>query len=229
MTMPNRMQVISDVERGDHYYITPLHRCYFWGEYTPFEYTGGARFAYSTTNQLIGNFKKTMDRKGRPEWSHKTAAISKIALALSELWNWDALRTNNVALVPVAPSKAKTDAMYDDRTVQVLRQLEQRVGFALDIRDILSMDGKLVASHKNTGRASPEDLAACMTVQYQNNAQANPPAAIMLFDDVLTTGAHFVAASSKLTTIFPNVPIVGIFFARTCRPNPFEELPDFDM
>jgi len=45
---------------------------------------------------------------------------------------------------------------------------------------------------------------------------------IFLFDDLLTTGAHYIATTRKLRDIFPGVRIVGNFIARRCIPNPFE-------
>jgi predicted amidophosphoribosyltransferase len=41
-----------------------------------------------------------------------------------------------------------------------------------------------------------------------------PPTDIGLFDDVLTTGAHFRAAHSVLKRAFPNARIIGLFIAR---------------
>jgi len=43
---------------------------------------------------------------------------------------------------------------------------------------------------------------------------APTPAVIGLFDDVLTTGAHFKAAQSILQKTFPDVRVIGLFIAR---------------
>jgi predicted amidophosphoribosyltransferase len=40
------------------------------------------------------------------------------------------------------------------------------------------------------------------------------PQAIAVVDDVLTTGAHFVAVSNILRREFPSTSIVGLFIAR---------------
>ena len=48
-----------------------------------------------------------------------------------------------------------------------------------------------------------------------DDALATPrPESIAIVDDVLTTGAHFRAASSLLPARFPTVEIVGLFIAR---------------
>ncbi|QXP89654.1 hypothetical protein [Methylococcus capsulatus] len=41
-----------------------------------------------------------------------------------------------------------------------------------------------------------------------------PPKVIGLFDDVLTTGAHFKATQSMLQETFPGVRVIGLFIAR---------------
>ena len=43
---------------------------------------------------------------------------------------------------------------------------------------------------------------------------------IFIVDDVLTTGAHFVAAQSLLKRQFPETPIKGVFVARRVLPAP---------
>jgi hypothetical protein len=40
------------------------------------------------------------------------------------------------------------------------------------------------------------------------------PEAICVFDDVLTTGAHFKAVQVWLQNEFPGVPLAGLFLAR---------------
>jgi predicted amidophosphoribosyltransferase len=46
------------------------------------------------------------------------------------------------------------------------------------------------------------------------NLCAPTPNIIALFDDVLTTGAHFVAARNVLRSRFPQAQIIGFFIAR---------------
>lgn len=51
----------------------------------------------------------------------------------------------------------------------------------------------------------------------------NKPGAIFLYDDMLTSGAHYVAASSKLSEFYPGVQVFGQFIARRRFPNPFAD------
>jgi predicted amidophosphoribosyltransferase len=63
---------------------------------------------------------------------------------------------------------------------------------------------------------------------YQVNAAALVPApqVIGIFDDVLTTGAHFKAAQTVLRQQFPGAQIIGFFIARrvpeTSDPDEFD-------
>lgn len=222
--MPPRLTVIGDLERPDHYYLSPIHRCYFWGEYTPHEHTNGQKWSYSPTNQLIGNLKKKMDRQGQRDWRYKLEAIDEVARSFSQMWKWGDLLPHRPALIPMPPSKARTDRMYDPRMLHVLNSLAEKTGLQLDIRDCLSFNGNVEASHESDDRPSPQALCECLSVDRAVARVEDPPGVIFLFDDVITTGAHFVAAVSRLNEAFPGVEVVGTFVARRQVPNPFADL-----
>ena len=46
---------------------------------------------------------------------------------------------------------------------------------------------------------------------------------IVLLDDVLTSGAHFTAARRRILEIFPNVTVIGIFWAKAVSEDNFVE------
>ena len=60
LSFPQRLSKIDDLMRCDHVYLDDSDQCYFLGEYT-----ARMGFAYSATNNLILNFKKSVDRRGR--------------------------------------------------------------------------------------------------------------------------------------------------------------------
>lgn len=224
MTLHRRLTRVGDLERPDHYHLLPEHECYFVGEYTAFEHTNGLKWDYSTTNRLITNLKKKMDRAGHADWHYKTDAINSMARQFSQLWDWrNMLPTYRPALIPMPPSKARTDPMYDPRMMQMVQGIAAHVG-PLDIRDCLSFDGTLAASHDATYRPSPDELYEALFFDRHAGRITEPPGLILLFDDVLTTGAHFVAASRKLSDVFPGVRIVGSFVARRRIPDPFADI-----
>lgn len=222
MTMPPRLSVLTDDHRPDHYHFPAGASCYFWGEYT-----AGEGWSYSTTNQLISNFKKKMDRQGKPEWPHKGAAINRIASAFTGFWQWGNLHSQNrLAVIPMPPSRARHDAMYDSRMLQVVQQISAKAGVGLDVRDCLSFSGAHGASHEAIARPTPDELQADLSFDAYQGRVTHQPGVIFLFDDMLTTGAHYLAASRVLAQRFPGVPIVGQFIARRRIANPFEDIDD---
>ena len=68
-TFPNRLTKIDDLTRPDHAHLTADDACYFIGEYTARQ-----GYSYSPTNNLILNFKKSVDRRHRREWHFAAAA-----------------------------------------------------------------------------------------------------------------------------------------------------------
>lgn len=201
--MTLRFTRIDDLTRRDHWHLTPEDRCFFFGEYT-----ARAGYAFSETNNLILNFKKSPEKRGLPEWRYKGEAIRKVAGmyrdALPEEW----LRT--VTLVPIPPSKAKDDPLYDDRMLRMLEMLGR--GLDVDIRELILQHESMAAVHESENRPSPDEL---IRNYYIDETVAEPlPKAVALFDDLLTAGAHFKAAQSVIETRYPGVPTAGIFIAR---------------
>ena len=175
----------------------------------------------------MSNFKKKLDRKGQSDWQYKAAATQQIAQAFSRFWKWGELHEQSrVALIPVPPSKARADAAYDARMYELLSAIATKSGVNLDIRDCLSFSGKYAASHESAARPSPADLCEELSFSNAIGRPSKQPGLIFLFDDMLTTGAHYVAASQVLAEHFPGVPIVGNFVARRIVPNPFADFDD---
>lgn len=196
-----RLQQIDKLALPDHYFLTESDVCIYWGEYT-----ARAGFGFSETNGLISNLKKKMDRKGRPEWRYKLQAIATASAIFAKFIRADALKS--ATLVPMPPSKIASDAAYDDRMLQVVRGIAP----GLDVRELIKCKKSDKASHERSDRPSPQELKENM---YIDSDLIKPtPTQIFLFDDVLTTGAHFVAAKEILNNHFPGVSVLGIFVAR---------------
>src|SRR5690606_2175753 len=114
-TFPKRLTEIDDLTRPDHHFLGAEDRCFYFGEYSAREgYQAGA------TNQLILNFKKGVDRKGRPEWKYKERSVTEAAAAF--VGAIKAEYATQATFVPLPPSKEKTDAAYDDRLLRMLQQ-----------------------------------------------------------------------------------------------------------
>jgi predicted amidophosphoribosyltransferase len=194
---------IDDLLRPLYPHLTAADQCYFLREYT-----AGRGYAGSETNHLILNLKKPPDRQGKPEWRYKERAIEQVAREFRASVNLSALR--RVTLVPMPPSKAQSDPLYDDRMLHVLRAVDAEGH--LDIRALLRIRESTDAAHTAPLRPSIADLVA--NLEIDGDLAEPAPKSIALVDDVLTTGAHFVAAKTVLAARFPSVPIRGLFVAR---------------
>jgi hypothetical protein len=212
---PQRLSRIDALTFLDHHYLDATDECYFLGEYT-----ARKGYAFSATNQLVLNFKKSISFRGQPQYRYKTSAIAQAGRAYAAALNVPWL--NIATLVPVPPSKAPSHPLYDDRLIQMLRAI--RSDPPLDIRELILQAQSTAAAHELQARPSPAQLIE----NYRVNAAALAPApqVIGIFDDVLTTGAHFKAAQTMLRQQFPQAHFVGFFVARrvpeTMDPDEFE-------
>lgn len=229
--MPRRLTLVGELERPDHEHLPAEDKCYFWGEYTPHKHTSGKLWDFSPTNQLISNLKKGMSRRGKPDWRYKQEAIKQVAQAFAVHWKWkELLEKYSVALIPIPSSKAKTDADYDPRMLLVLEELSRRLGAELDIRDCLSFSGAYAASHKSEEKRDPDRLYEDLTFDAVAGKVDAQPDVILIFDDMLTTGAHYAAVTRHLREHFPDARLVGVFVSRRLLPDPFADAADdFDV
>jgi hypothetical protein len=191
---------LDELNLPDHWYLDGTDDCYFIGEYT-----AGQGYSHSTTNQLIMNLKKSLDRRGLPEWRYKGQAIRQAAKTLRESLNPEFLRSGT--FVPVPPSRVAGDPLYDDRMTQVIRLL----GPDVDARELVNQAESMPEAHATSNRPGPEILYA--NYRIQEPLLSPVPVGIAVVDDVLTTGAHF-KAMKRILRESCSAPIVGIFLAR---------------
>lgn len=76
VAFPDRFTEVDELTRPDHFWLTDEDRCYFLGECAARQ-----GYAYSPTNDLILNFKKPADRRGRTEWRYKERTFRRAATA----------------------------------------------------------------------------------------------------------------------------------------------------
>lgn len=201
---PQRLTKIDDLIRQHYLHVTDADYCYFLGEYTV-----GGGYEFSETNQLIFNFKKPMDRRGRPEWSYKEQAIQAVAKTFRNALNPGVIE--KLTFVPIPPSKAKDHPLYDCRLLRMLKAIRPEP--PLDIRELIIQTESTAATHNQADRPSPEQIEKIYRI---NENLAEPePRNFALVDDVLTTGAHFKAAKSVLSNRFPDKVVIGFFIARS--------------
>ena len=200
---PQRWTRIDELQRQDHSYLTAEDACYYLGEYT-----ARAGYGYSLSNNLISNFKKSVERRGRPEWYYKEQAILTAANAFRVAVGQTQL--DRITFVPVPPSKAQNDALYDDRMTRMLNAI--RPAPPLDIRELIVQPLSHDPAHLSDVRLGPTDLAAGYNVDV--DLLVPEPEVVAVVDDVLTTGSHFKAVQRLLKAHFTAVPVIGLFIAR---------------
>lgn len=200
--MLERPSKIDPLTLGDHYYLREGDDCFYYGEYT-----ARRGYRYSDTNQLIHNLKKSVTQRAQPHYRHKGGAIERIAQALANQINHDP-----VTYVPVPPSKASTHPEYDDRMVKILSRCQQ-LKPNLDYRELVIQTETTEAAHTTTTRPRPQDLE---TIYAINPAATATPLrrTVVILDDMLTTGCHFIAMRNVIQQAFPGQRVVGLFVAR---------------
>lgn len=200
---PHNLTEVDQLTRMDHYHLDGDDDCFFLGEYTARQ-----GFAYSETNSLILNLKKTPDKRDKYEWRYKEHAIVVAAQALKNSIKESWLR--NATFVPIPPSKAKDDPMYDDRMSRLVQSID--ADHPVDCRELIVQTESTEAAHEQEDRPGPDEIRTLYSID--PDLADPPPSRIVICDDVLTTGAHFKAAKSVLEQEFPTAEIVGCFIAR---------------
>lgn len=201
------IQKIDELNLQDHWYLDSNDDCYYFGEYTP-----GKGYSGSPTNQLIFNFKKSPIHKNKPHWVYKVNAINTIV----ELFEGNlSVPKTMFTLVPIPPSKCKTDPEYDDRMMDVLKLFNKRNDY--DVQELFELDNNMNTTHKQEGhRPDPKMIRTLYNLD--ENVLKGTNENIVLFDDLITTGSHFKGLKNKILKLYPDKNVYGIFIARRAIP-----------
>jgi hypothetical protein len=204
-----RLIRIDDALRTEHSYLTPQDECYCLGEYIP---RGG--FAAGPVNSMISNFKKPVTRRALPEYRHKENDIVRAGHFVSTVLAAETVA--NSTLVPIPPSKARDDPLYDDRLSRVLRSGLPNA----DVRELVVMRESTRAHHEyaeGERRPTPDEYFELLRLDEAQLAQPIRPT-VILFDDVLTNGTHFKACKRLITEHAPATRVIGLFIGRRKLP-----------
>jgi hypothetical protein len=115
----------------------------------------------ASTNNLILNFK--------------AAALFRASLNERE--------RETLTFVPIPPSKARGDPLYDDRLEQMLRRIWP--GQATDVRELVTQPVSTPAVHDSADRPTPAVLEGRYVIDRRLRDPA--PQVIAVLDDVITT------------------------------------------
>lgn len=191
--------------------------CFYYLVYTPH-----AGYGISNANGIVLNYKIPIGGesglRNRPQRRrYKDAAIAKYAEAIVDFIEGKRIRATGeelaamggrVGLLPVPPSYAIVNPDYDDRNVQTCKRVHDRFGFRV-CRDIETTE-TVIPSH-NGGNRSIDSIMASMRLVGRTVDDCD---FVFVIDDVLVTGAHFVAVKSMLQNGGYERPIIGLFLAR---------------
>ena len=216
--MSYRLSKIDELSLGGHYYLEEGDDCLYFGEYTV-----DRDWSYSDTNQLIHNFKKDMSLRhtDQRQFYHKRRAIMEVGKLIADTINPDKEWTSTAIIVPVPPSKIKTDPDYDPRMLASLQCASKKLGFDLPICECISQRESTDPDHaSNKPRLPPKDRAST----YDMNLDIVPENTLLaiIVDDVVATGSHYKGIEIVLKNYIPEIRVQGLFIARTVLPNPLE-------
>lgn len=199
---------VDEIERS-MLQIDETDLCYYYLIRT----SGG--YAKSEANSRIENFKKEPEKyRTRPDvWQYKEREIKRFA---NDVCNFldraDVERMlkafGKVALVPIPTSKPKSDKFYDSRLVDMCSVVASR-NRLVRLEDVFDMKKPFTPAHKG-GARSLAYLKGAMS--FSGFAQA--PNLVILVDDVLTSGIHYVACRSIIQQAYPGIQVMGLFLSR---------------
>lgn len=203
-SFPSQLTKIDELTRGDHTFLETGDECLFFGDYS-----ARRGFAHSATNGVIANFKKPVKYKGTSSWKYKAREINAVARAFSSNIG---SAFSSLTLVPVPPSKLKTDPEYDDRMMDMLRALRAPAGLTPDVRELVVQTQPMPAAHDSTNCPPPAEWEKVYAID--KSLTHEMPNWIGIIDDLLVTGCRFRAMSNILKKRFPTARITGLFIAR---------------
>jgi hypothetical protein len=208
ISLPSRLTWIDETNRGQHTFLEEGDRCLFFGEYFAGKgYQGGA------TNRLVLNFKTlpSLARASAMRRGHKNGAIAAIARGLRAVLGRDQIE--RLTLVPIPPSKTADHPDYDDRLMGSLAKA--CTGLDADIRRLIDRRSSGDPDHGTAERLTPEALYSLLRLDSAALAAGPLREAVVLFDDVITTGKSFKCCERRLREAIPAaVPVIGLFVAR---------------
>lgn len=166
-------------------------------------------YSMSEANQKISNLKIPMSCKETGRWYYKQTAIQNFACDLAK-FTMGFKTLEGLAFVPMPPSKRRDDPDYDDRVFCAC--LTASTHTKIPTFDILEQKTSHKPYHEGNTTRNIEMIQSNLLVA--EDAIPDDIYAIILVDDVLTTGAHFVACSNVIESAYPTKIICGAFWAK---------------
>lgn len=196
-------QRINEQLRQEHYYLKPQDECYYL-----LNYKAGAGADYNKANRLIYDYKTPPLQNSVYRRNDKLAALRQVRSMLLRYLP-EVFDPEEITLVPVPPSKTIASTGYDDRNWQVLRWLQVQGAHVLNL---LFCKEDMQPAHIAAKRPALAVLKNNLLPDTGLCSAARKK--IVLFDDMLTSGAHYTACKELLQELLPETDIAGAFIAR---------------
>lgn len=173
-------------------------------------------FAASKANGLMNDFKKDPAKySGRPDvMAHKRAAIEECAGYVSSFFaDRSAIFSNfGVSLVPIPTSIPRGDEGRDDRLDTLCSMVADTIPF-VTCEKAIDVCSRVRPSHRGGTREVPEIRS---NLRWTGSISAcEKRGFVVLFDDILTTGAHYAACRDGIIRRYGErgFILIGLFLA----------------
>lgn len=180
-------------------------------------YTPGGGWQASTPNQLIFNFKKPKDLKNQAERPHKEKAVAEFIATLAPVVQYFCKHHKQpVALMSILTSKIESDPDYGDGLDLVGESLKGQLGDQIQLESPIANKKSQIKSSQSKNHRNRQ-LIDSLKTNFRWSGFNIRPQTLLIYDDVITTGAHFVATREF---IYENMaephrpPIFGLFWAK---------------
>ncbi len=200
--MTSHWKKIDAIELENLQYLNADDICYYAKDFF-----SGTGYQGGEVNNDIFNFKKKPNERGQ---NYRTEAIYKFALETSVLFDCEGEGTYPVTAIP--SSKAKSDPNYTKRFEDFFSELI-KLRPCLDVIWPVSIKTTVIPAHAG-GIRNPKNIEENYIF---NGFEGNTPDYILVFDDVLTSGAHFRAFKDFLKKSGYGGKVYGIFWAKSKR------------
>ena len=181
------------------------------------DYISGGGFE-GEANQLILNFKKSLDKKGTAQWQHRDRAVRLFAQEIASI-----VPDVPMHFMAIPGSKPWEHSENNQRFQDLFKELKRirpKILFHWPINC-----RKAIKGSSQGGTRSPKEIMD--NYKWAGfSCNINEISKIIIVDDVITSGAHFRACVDYLKEQGFKGEITGVFWAKTRQKDPFEEFTD---
>lgn len=168
----------------------------------------------STANSRIENFKKKPERfrDNASVWRYKLDEIERFAADVCDLLarpDFENMLSHlrRPVIAPIPPSKARSHEFYDSRMEDLCKKIAESNG-RIEFENPFSMRDNVTPMHEGGTREVDYLKRKLMFSGF-----SMPPDLVILIDDVLLKGTHYVACRDIIRGVYPAVPIIGLFLS----------------